>query len=125
METQSDTAIKVMSNLSAEAAVAVQNEKSHRIQQMAKSFGVATSQMSHLKGVLTPVLPYEFRNLDLQPDHLDTLMESSKKIKMLAATETIAESSEAQKKTTWSTRRNYDFGTSGYQAPKGILQKYT
>ena len=118
---QTDTAIKVISNLNAETTMAVQNEKSHQIQQAAKSFGVHASQLGHLKGVLTPTLPYEFRNLDVKPEHVESALDNSKRVKMLSATEIIAESSESQKKTMWSSKRNCTYKSAGYRSPTGIF----
>ena len=116
---QSTTAVKVMKNLKAEVAVAVQNEKSHQVQAAAKSFGVAASDLSHLKGVLTPVLPYHFRMLDLTSEHLESVMEPSRRRRMIAATEISANADEILKRTTWAGEKNHKYKTNGYLPPPG------
>ena len=116
---QSSTAVKVMKNLKAEMSVAVQNEKSHQVQTAAKMFGVAVSDLSHLKGSLTPVLPYHFRMLEVTSDHLESVMEPSRRRRMIAATEVIAGADEVLKRTTWAADKNLKYKTSGFNAPAG------
>ena len=116
---QSTTATKVMKNLKSEVSVAVQNEKSHQVQAAAKTFGVAASDLSHLKGVLTPVLPYHFRMLDVTSEHLESVMEPSRRRRIIAATEVAASADEILKRTTWAGDRNHKYKTSGYLSPPG------
>ena len=108
-----------MNNLMAEISIAVQNEKTHRIAETAKSFGVATSEIHHLKGALTPALPYEFRLLNINADHLDGMVETSKKIRMVASTEILADSEEKLKLSSWTAERNCAYKSAGYMPVYG------
>ena len=116
---QSTTAVKVMKNLRSEVAVASQNEKSQQVQAAAKMFGVAVGDLSHLKGTLTPVLPYHFRMLDISADHLESVMEPSRRRRMIAATEVTATADEILKRTTWAGEKNHKYKTHGYIPPAG------
>ena len=116
---QSTTAVKVMKNLKAEVTVAVQNEKSQQVQAAAKMFGVAAADLSHLKGVLTPVLPYHFRMLGISSDHLESVMEPSRRRRMIAATEITAAADEILKRTTWAADKNHKYKTNGFTPPAG------
>ena len=116
---QSTTAVKVMKNLKAEVAVAVQNEKSQQVQAAAKTFGVAAADLSHLKGILTPVLPSHFRLLDITSDHLESVMEPSRRRRMIAATEVTAAADEILKRTTWAVDKNHRYKSNGFIPPAG------
>ena len=116
---QTSTAVKVLSNLKQETASALHNEKANRIQEMAKQFGVATSDVSQLKGKLTPTLPYEFRILGLTSTQIEELMDSSRRVQMMAGAETISECAEILRRKAWAGERNCRYKTLGFRPAIG------
>lgn len=116
---QTTTAVKVIRNLKAEVALAVQNEKNHQIQEAAKSYGVSCQDLVHLKGKLTPTLPYIFRMLDLTSAQLEAEMDVSRRRRMIAATDVLADATEIVRRTTWAGEKNHRYNTSGYVPPTG------
>ena len=121
---QSTTAVKVMKNLKNEVSVAVQNEKSQQVQAAARMFGVAAADLSHLKGVLTPVLPYHFRMLDINSEQLESQMEPSRRRRIIAATEIAACAGEVLRRTTWAADKNHKYKSNGFLPPPGKFARY-
>lgn len=116
---QTTTAVKVLSNLKKETAVALQNEKSNQIQQMAKQFGVAAVDLQQLKGKLVPTLPYEFRVLGIKSTQIEEMMDSSRRNQIMAGAEVISESSEVLKRKGWTADRNCRYKTIGFRPASG------
>ena len=122
-ETQSKTAVKVMTNLMSEVQIATQNQKFYQVQQSAKSFGVSIADIGHLKGALTPVLPYEFRRLEMSSDHLENVMDKNKRLRMIASTEVLVDAEEVLKNPAWAGERNCVYKTIGYKSPWGMFSE--
>ena len=116
---QTSTAVKVLSNLKKETKVALQNEKSNRIQEVAKQFGVSALNIAQLKGQLIPTLPYEFRVLGITSTHIEESMDASRRAQLMANAETIYESAEVLKRKGWSSDRNCRYKTIGFRSASG------
>ena len=116
---QTSTAVKVLSNLKKETKVALQNEKSNRIQEVAKQFGVSALNIAQLKGQLIPTLPYEFRVLGITSTHIEESMDASRRAQLMANAETIYESAEVLKRKGWSSDRNCRYKNIGFRSASG------